>query len=672
MKLLDALNHIDCSSCSYSEWIHIGMALKNASENGEPVGLDTWDEWSATDPERYKPSECEKKWNSFKRTGITKSTIYYMATQRGWKFKFDDPGIIIDEAPDERGKMLYSYLTTLFEPEDRVNFVLEARFDNEKEKWSPANKGNSGFTAGDLETLLERYNFNVRDVLGDTNKEAGAWIRINPVDGNGVGDKNITKYKYALIESDDIPVEEQFKKLVELKLPCAAIVYSGKRSLHAVVDIDALSLDDYRERVEWLYKVLEEQGFKLDPNNKNPSRMTRLPGVERSGALQALVDTNVGLSSFDEFKNYIENGQTELPEIEKLTELLEEDPELADELIEGILRQGHKMIIAGPSKAGKSFLLIELATAIAEGDEWIGHQCQQGKVLYLNLEVDRASFYHRMDDVYKAKGIDISKSEGHANNIDIWNLRGKVLPLEKLSDRLIQRCKENNYKAIILDPIYKVQSGDENSAGDIAKFTNELDKIVSELSASLIYCHHHSKGAQGHKSSIDRASGSGVFARDADALTDLIEIDTEDEMPEEYKGCSMWQAEFTLREFPPIYPTRMFFKFPLHIVDEDDLLENAEYADTPGLNTRFKKGNTAAGNSNKRILNFKKKLDGMFDGLALYNEASIDQKELMEMFNIKTLSTFRKYLREVNNTSEVGGNEYYRKDKKVYRRTKTE
>ena len=33
-------------------------------------------------------------------------------------------------------------------------------------------------------------------------------------------------------------------------------------------------------------------------------------------------------------------------------------PELSPALIEGVLRQGHKMLLAGPSKAGKSFALI--------------------------------------------------------------------------------------------------------------------------------------------------------------------------------------------------------------------------------------------------------------------------------------------------------------------------
>ena len=42
-------------------------------------------------------------------------------------------------------------------------------------------------------------------------------------------------------------------------------------------------------------------------------------------------------------------------------------PELSPALIEGVLRQGHKMLLAGPSKAGQSFALIELCISIAEG-----------------------------------------------------------------------------------------------------------------------------------------------------------------------------------------------------------------------------------------------------------------------------------------------------------------
>ena len=117
----------------------------------------------------------------------------------------------------------------------------------------------------------------------------------------------------------------------------------------------------------------------------------------------------------------------------------------------------------------------------------------------------------------------------NVGNIDIWNLRGKSVPMDKLAPKLIRRASKKNYIAIIIDPIYKVLTGDENSADQMGKFTNQFDKVASELGCAVIYCHHHSKGSQGGKKSMDRASGSGVFARDPDALIDLIELElTED------------------------------------------------------------------------------------------------------------------------------------------------
>ena len=110
------------------------------------------------------------------------------------------------------------------------------------------------------------------------------------------------------------------------------------------------------------------------------------------------------------------------------------------------------MLLAGPSKAGKSFALIELCIAIAEGRPWLGRfSCAQGKVLYINLELDRASCLHRFKDVYTALGL----PPQNLRNIDIWNLRGASVPMDKLAPKLIRRAQEKGYTAVILDPIYK-------------------------------------------------------------------------------------------------------------------------------------------------------------------------------------------------------------------------
>lgn len=369
--------------------------------------------------------------------------------------------------------------------------------------------------------LLNDCKGDIGAVLGDYNPEAGAWIRFNPLDGNGCKNENVTEYRYALVESDHMELEQQNAILRELELPIACLVYSGKKSLHAIVRVDAADYNEYRKRVDYLYEVCQKNGIDVDTQNRNPSRLSRMPGVQRGEKKQFIVDTNIGKQSWNEWYEWIEGVNDDLPEPEGLESVWDNLPELSPCLIDGILRKGHKMLISGPSKAGKSFLQIELCIAIAEGKKWLQWHCAQGRVMYVNLELDRASCLHRFKDVYEAMGF----TPDNLQNIDIWNLRGKSVPMDKLAPKLIRRAAKKNYVAIIIDPIYKVITGDENSADQMANFCNQFDKVCTELGCAVICCHHHSKGNQGGKKSMDRASGSGVFARDPDALLDLIELE---------------------------------------------------------------------------------------------------------------------------------------------------
>ncbi len=529
---------------------------------------------------------------------------------------------------------LATYLSTLFQGDEHVAYSTESWKKPDTEKYLPT-KGCWDRTAGQLIEALQANPGDIGAVIGDCNPEVGAWIRFNPFDGKGIRDENVTAFRYALVESDSQDIPRQIAILNELELPIAAMVHSGKKSVHAIVKIDADTFDEYRERVDFLYEVCKKNGLEIDRQNRNPSRLSRMPGIVRNGKKQFLLGTNLGKTSWAEWDDWIQDINDDLPDIEPLTNTFHNLPDKAPELIVGVLREGHKMRLAGPSKAGKSFALIQLAIAIAEGLQWFGWPCAQGRVLYVNLELDRASCLHRVADVYRANGWEPK----NIHNLDIWHLRGKSKPLDKLAPKLIRRAQQKGYTAVIIDPIYKVLTGDENSADEMANFCNQFDKICVELGAAVIDCHHHSKGAQGDKKSSDRASGSGVFARDPDALIDLIELDAKDakavlenrvvcdamaakmnelagpswresipmddvlveskflaaareilskekvreltarmaEVREPVKGITGWRVEGTLREFASFKPRNLWFDYPVHRV-EDAMLEEAEPA----------------------------------------------------------------------------------------------
>lgn len=649
-NLLELLKYINPAELDYTEWCSVGMALKY-----EGYTYSDWDQWSMNDS-RYHAGECEKKWNSFKGAGIpvTGATITQMAKDRGWQpmrsggRELDwndviesekDDLVIIDkgwtegkEIEEPRNwnpvKELTSYLEALFDSDENVGYVTRSW---EKEGRYMPTRGCCDRTAGQLIQELQKCDGDIGRVLGDYNPTVGAWIRFNPLDGKGIANENVTEFRYALVESDSMDLAKQNAIIRELELPVACMVYSGKKSVHAIVHIDAVDYHEYRKRVDYLYNVCKKNGLEIDQQNKNPSRLSRMPGVMRDGHKQFLIDTNIGKSSWNEWQEWIESVNDDLPDPESLEEYWNDLPELAPPLIDGVLRQGHKMLIAGPSKAGKSFALIEMCIAIAEGTKWMGWNCTQGKVMYVNLELDRASCLHRFKDVYE----ELEIPPRGIKNIDIWNLRGKSVPMDKLAPKLIRRAAKKDYIAIVIDPIYKVITGDENSADQMATFCNQFDKICTELGTSVIYCHHHSKGSQGGKRSMDRASGSGVFARDPDALLDLIELDVSDDLlkqQQEKEICKMcmrwlqehgkgdipsdddmcskaqmmgickvhlkqfyeqitqdarrireriemrtaWRLEGTLREYPKFAPVNVWFDYPAHRIDHIGVLKDVD------------------------------------------------------------------------------------------------
>ena len=581
-NLLSALRAIDVAQLTRAEWISVGMALK---EEGYPCSI--WDDWSRNDP-RYHPGECERKWKGFHGNGtpVKGGTIVQMAKDRGWTMFGKDGCMAWDDTIEYDGvtdgfsgfvpsaawnpaQDLITYLELLFDPDDKVGYVSNDVWQDSDGRWVPS-KGVYDRTAAELIASVRKHPDDLGATVGDWKPQVGAWIRFNPLDGAGVKNENVTRFRYALVESDTLTVAEQDILYRKLELPVAALVHSGGKSLHAIVHVDAENYDEYRKRVEFLYDFLEKNGLTVDKQNRNPSRLSRMPGVTRNGNRQYLAATNIGRKSWVDWMDFVEGVTDELPDMEPLSTYKDSPPKLPEELIGGILRRGHKMLISGSSKAGKSFLLMELCVALAEGRPWLGFPCKKGRVLYVNLEIDPASAVNRFLKIYEALGI----PPKNMDSIVLWNLRGHAVPLDQLVPKLIRRVRDRHFDAIIIDPIYKVITGDENNASEMGAFCNQFDKICTATGCSAIYCHHHSKGAQGMKKAMDRASGSGVFARDPDAQLDMIQLELSEDIENNVRdgGATAWRLESSLREFPNIKPVNFWFEYPIHKVDANGSL----------------------------------------------------------------------------------------------------
>lgn len=245
-----------------------------------------------------------------------------------------------------------------------------------------------------------------------------------------------------------------------------------------------------------------------------------------------------------------------LPAVNTSSQILS-DPAIIKpkELIAGLLHKGTKGVLASGSKAGKTWILLDLSLSVATGTKFLRYTTEQGKVLFINFEIQPAFIRDRLTAVMKRRGLN------DAGDLHFWNLRGKTADFEALAWNIIKQVEGKGYALIVLDPIYKAMTGrSENMAGGVGALCDQIERIVEKSGAAVVYSHHFTKGNAAKKKSIDRMSGSGVFARDADTIITL----TEHEEPDCYT------AEMTLRNLPPQSPFVIQWDFPV-MVERPDL-----------------------------------------------------------------------------------------------------
>ena len=257
-------------------------------------------------------------------------------------------------------------------------------------------------------------------------------------------------------------------------------------------------------------------------------------------------------AALDSVTNESANG---LPDLIDAAAFVASPIEPPAELVGNVLHRGSKLAFGGSSKSCKTWTLLDLAISVSTGENWLGFTTTQGKVLFLNFEIQPHAWQRRIADVAEAKGVTIQPGA-----ITLWNLRGHGADFRQLMPRIIQRCRTENFALIVLDPIYKLYGGtDENAAGDVAELLNSLENLAVETGAAIAFGAHFAKGNASAKEAIDRISGSGVFARDPDSLLIFTKHETDD----------AFTVEPILRNFKPVEPFVVRWEFPLMRRDND-------------------------------------------------------------------------------------------------------
>lgn len=194
-----------------------------------------------------------------------------------------------------------------------------------------------------------------------------------------------------------------------------------------------------------------------------------------------------------------------------------------DPIVENLFATGDKVVLIAPSKARKTFFLLQAALSLASGTklfQWTVPQPWRG--LFANLEVKPAHFHRRTRTVSRGCGIEPSQLQ---RRLQIVNLRGDPDPRGAIEEAV----ENTRPDFVIIDPIFKLYaaSHDENSAGDAAELMKWFDHLT--LSGCAVIFSHHDRKSGTDSRTIDRGSGSALISRDFDCGIFISPHESEEE-----------------------------------------------------------------------------------------------------------------------------------------------
>lgn len=188
-------------------------------------------------------------------------------------------------------------------------------------------------------------------------------------------------------------------------------------------------------------------------------------------------------------------------------------------VVKGWLERGSLAVLFGDPSAGKSFVAIDIALAVARGVDWNGRKVKQGGVVYIAGEgykgiarrLQASAIHHdfELGDVpLIVSRLSVAMSDREA--------------VRKVIDELAVMYTEDQWRSmlIVIDTLRRnFGIGDENNAEDMGRFIDACALLAQVTGATILVVHHTGHGERG------RERGSSVITSDFDARFQLEAAD---------------------------------------------------------------------------------------------------------------------------------------------------
>lgn len=506
-----ALNVIDPTDRDI--WLKCGMALQN--EFGD-AAFEVWDRWSQQ-ATNYKSNDAVRTWKSFKNGGsITIGTLIHLAKEFGWRHdkihsiipnshistnKTNDinnntENSNCDKESSQRAQDIYRCSTTKnlkshkYVVNKKLNYIERLRI------------GSLGKQSSFSDCLLvpifnEKYEISSLLGISEYNQFHG---------------KNKTYLKGAKKSGGFLPLGPDFRGATKVLVgEGLATVDAAAQScsLPGVVAFDAGNLCAVAKIVRRLAAPGAEIIILADDDSDrmdNPGFSAAKKAAEAINGVIAY--PNLGKKA--DFWNVLnelgpEAVQSRVLKIPKEAESpsrfrlkyrddILNSPDL-EWVIKGVLPNRGVASIFGPSTAGKSFIVLDAATCIAQGKPWFGRKTIKTQIYYLCLE-GQAGIKQRV------QAWEIYNGQKFPDNFALITEKFNITSTNDIID-LASVVQKNSI--IIIDTLSRASTGkDENSGKDMGEILENASDLQRMVDGLVILVAHTGKkienGMRGHSS----------------------------------------------------------------------------------------------------------------------------------------------------------------------------
>ncbi len=183
-------------------------------------------------------------------------------------------------------------------------------------------------------------------------------------------------------------------------------------------------------------------------------------------------------------------------------------------LVHNLIPAGGATILAGPAGCGKSFMLMDLALALATGTEFLGrYLTTECSVLYIDEESSPAEIRRRFRRLLAGRGLHQAPQ-----GIAIMAGQGVRIDDPDSLSRLDQLLSHLQPDVVLIDSLIRVHGAEENSATEMSRVFGIIKRLMSKHNCSFVIIDHQRKPGQQRSAAGYRLRGSSEKLAFADAL----------------------------------------------------------------------------------------------------------------------------------------------------------